>query len=459
MNEDTIAAIATPVGSGGIGIIRMSGPESINLVSGLFGRTTFRVDKEFVFESHKMVHGYIFERESGFVLDEVLVVAMMGPRSYTGEDVVEIQSHSGPFVMKTILHQVLLNGARLAEPGEFTRRAFLNGRIDLTQAESVADIINAKTAGSLKIAASQNTGALRDLIENARNKLISLLAQVESAIDFPDETESLISLDQSADMLETVISICRRSIQRYEEAHFLRDGIKLVICGAPNVGKSSLMNSLLERDRAIVTSVPGTTRDLLEENITINGIPFLISDTAGLHQTDDLVEKIGIERAKKHIKEADLILYMKDSRPCDFEKDFAKIISFGRKIILVINKIDLAENWKDTGFREKYREIPCIGVSALENRGIEALRQMITRETASHIESSSSIVPNLRHKMALEQALDRLVSARNSLKNNVEAETLAIDIREGADCLGMITGNTAGIDILDTIFKNFCIGK
>ncbi|MFO7750325.1 MAG: tRNA uridine-5-carboxymethylaminomethyl(34) synthesis GTPase MnmE [Desulfobacteraceae bacterium] len=459
MTQETIAAIATPPGSGGIGIVRISGPDALKVVSGLFGRSDSRAKENLFLESHRMVHGYIFEAASGFVIDEVMLVAMLAPRSYTAEDVVEIQSHSGSFVMKTILNQVLLKGARLAEPGEFTKRAFLNNRIDLTQAEAVADIINARTAGSLKIAASQNTGALRVLIEDARTRLIDFLAQVESAIDFPDETEQLISCDQGAATLERVIALCRKAIRQYEDAHFLRDGVKLVICGAPNVGKSSLMNRLLETERAIVTSVPGTTRDLIEDNVNINGLPFVISDTAGMHQTDDLVEKIGIEKAKTHIQEADLVLFMKEAGTVNFEKEFVSVVPPGKKVIVVINKTDLLKTDDVPALPETFETIPWIGISALENRGIDELRKMITRETVQNLENTSSIVPNLRHKLALERAVKCLNNAKHGLETNLEEETLAIDIRNGADYLGQITGDTAGIDILDTIFKNFCIGK
>ncbi|MEA1969551.1 MAG: tRNA uridine-5-carboxymethylaminomethyl(34) synthesis GTPase MnmE [Thermodesulfobacteriota bacterium] len=483
MREETIAAIATPPGSGGIGIIRISGSKALGVVSSLFGRTRKRPDENFVFESHIIRHGYIFELESGSVIDEVLIVPMLGKRSYTAEDVVEIQSHSGPFVMRTILNQVLLNGARLAEPGEFTKRAFLNGRIDLTQAEAVIDIINAKTVDSLKIAASQHTGALKDLINHARLMLVSFLAQIEAAIDFPDETDELLPVDKGITAVDEVLSICTRAIQLYDDAHFLRDGIKLVICGSPNVGKSSLMNRLLEKERAIVTSVPGTTRDLIEESLNINGIPFLISDTAGLHQTDDPVEKIGIERAKQHIKDSDLILFMEVAGSKNFEKEFTNIIPSEKKVILVFNKRDLAEDGYEPELPEKYNEIPCIAVSALHNQGIDNLRKMIAQVIVSNftcdlqvtcdledtcgrqamhdlqVKSPSSVVPNLRHKHALEQAVASLNAAKQGMETNIEVETLAIDIRDSADFLGQITGDSAGIDILDTIFKNFCLGK
>ncbi len=460
MTHDTIAAMATPAGSGGIGIIRVSGAEAPDLVSGLFSTTKKGPRNCLNLESHRVIHGYFFDGATGHVIDEVLLIPMLAPRSYTAENVVEIQAHSGPLVLGTILDQLIKKGARLADPGEFTKRAFLNGRIDLTQAEAVMDIINAKTSGSLKIAASQVLGNLKDPVKKARETLISLLARLEAAIDFPEEADDLIPQSEGEAIISPVLTLCLKSIRLFDETHFLRDGIKLAICGAPNVGKSSLMNRLLTRERSIVTALPGTTRDLIEESITINGIPFLISDTAGMHQTDDLVEKIGIERAKKHVQESDLILFMKEAGTAFSKTEFNAIIPAGKKVILVINKIDLTAK-KNPLFNlpDSLKELPVIRISALKNQGIDALRKMITDLFCRSIQHSSSIVPNLRHKLALERAAGHLKSAQSGFSSNQNEETLAIDIRNAADLLGEITGDTAGIDILDTIFSNFCIGK
>ena len=462
MLQDTIAAIATPPGTGGIGIIRISGTESLRVASRIFGRTTKGPGAHL--ESHRVSHGYIFEPLTGRVIDEVIVVPMLAPRSYTTEDVVEIQVHSGPLVLSTILDLILSyntgsNNIRLAEPGEFTKRAFLNGRIDLTQAEAVADIINARCSRSLKIAASQGLGSLRDVVKSAREKMIEFLTLIEAAIDFPEETQELIPIDQGLEIIRDVLATCKTCIKQYEDAHFLRDGIRLVICGEPNVGKSSLMNRLVNQERSIVTSIPGTTRDLIEENININGIPFVISDTAGIHQTDDLVEKIGIERARKHIKACDLILLMKEAGQKIRVKDIENTLPPGKRVILTINKVDKVAGDGVPELPEKLKHIPVVPISALYNQGIEELKKTIMDFTVSDLTISSSIVPNLRHKTALEQAALSLEQAERSLLTAMEEETLAIDIRNAADFLGQITGDTAGIDILDNIFSSFCIGK
>ena len=459
MLQDTIAAIATPPGTGGIGIIRISGTDSMGVTSRIFGKTIKGPDKDAHFESHRVIHGYIFEPLGGRVIDEVMIVPMLAPRSYTMEDVVEIQAHSGPLVLSIILDLILSNNIRLAEPGEFTKRAFLNGRIDLTQAEAVADIINARCSRSLKLAASQGLGSLRDVIKTARKELIDFLTLIEAAIDFPDESQELIPPDQGLEIIRDVLGTCKTCIKQYEDAHFLRDGIRLVICGEPNVGKSSLMNRLVNQERSIVTSIPGTTRDLIEENININGIPFVISDTAGIHQTDDLVEKIGIERARKHINACDLILLMKEAGRKIRVKDIENTLPPGKRVILTINKVDKVAGNGIPELPEKLKHIPVVPISALYNQGIEELRKKIMDFTVSDLTISSSIVPNLRHKTALEQAALSLEQAEKSLLTAMEEETLAIDIRNAADFLGQITGDTAGIDILDNIFSSFCIGK
>lgn len=455
---DTITAIATPPGSGGIGIIRISGPRALEIVPLFFGTSPTGPSPGLQLTSHTLLHGYIFNARTREVIDEVLLLFMMAPRSYTAEDVVEIQSHSGPFVMAAILDQVISAGARLAEPGEFTKQAFLNGRIDLTQAEAVADIINARSSASLKMAAAQGIGELRRAIEESRNTLIDLLALLESAIDFPDETQELVPTELGLDKVRTVLMACRVFIKKYEDAHFLRDGIKLTICGPPNVGKSSLMNRLLEKERSIVTAIPGTTRDLIEESLNINGIPYLLSDTAGMHKTDDLVEKIGIERANKQIACSDLILFMKSAESKISETELRGIVPKDKKLILVINKIDLAHgDLKDLD--PALDDIAWVKISALKNVGIDKLRKMITELSMGNLDDTSSVVPNLRHRKALENCVKSLETAEKGFKNNQNEETLAMDIRDAANFLGEITGDTAGIDILDTIFSNFCIGK
>lgn len=541
MITDTIAAIATPPGAGGIGIIRISGSRSIEVLSQIFKKSCRTVGRSLscstelpssskknistsaLFESHKITHGYIIDTSVGAsldsstqaaVIDEVLVIPMLAPRSYTAEDVVEIQAHSGPLVMQTILEIILSKDVRLAEPGEFTKRAFLNGRIDLTQAEAVADIINARSSASLKIAVSQGLGNLKNTIINAREELVSLLAQIEVAIDFPEESGDILSKDIAIQAIKTALDTFSHAIQRYEDAHFLKDGLRIAICGPPNVGKSSLMNRLLEKERSIVTAFPGTTRDLIEESLNINGVPFVISDTAGMHDTKDPVEKIGIEKAKENIIESDMVLLVEDAsyisdnfstEQNDFnidenninqnslnilKKRMKAIIPEDKKVIVVLNKIDKLSKDSIVSLTSKSEmsAIPVIVISAKCNCGIDLLRKKITEVATANLTAKtwnlftnktmitdnnlnylSSVVPNIRHKTALKKASERLNLALENLldslgdyKSNLDSlgeETLAIDIRNAIDFLGEITGDTAGVDILDNIFSKFCIGK
>lgn len=460
MTTDTIAAISTPPGIGGIGVIRISGAECLEILSLVFGKTRAGVEDCTVLKSHTVYHGYVFDSSKEAVIDEVLVIPMQAPRSYTAEDVVEIQSHSGNVVMNTILEQVLAKGARLAEPGEFTKRAFLNGRIDLTQAEAVADIINARSVKSLKVAASQNTGVLRERISQMRADVMEVYALYEASIDFPDDVVDTVDPGRVLPVVERVLHDCRSLIRRYNDACFIREGINVVICGAPNVGKSSLMNRLIENDRAIVTSVPGTTRDPIRESFNLNGIPLVVADTAGIHPTQDLVEIIGIEKAKEHITQADIILFMQEPGACMTEKELDKVIPSGVKTVFVINKIDLTAGRDLPEMPETYRNDPKIGISALHNQGIDELREMIVDLAMSDLDiDSGSVVPNLRHKSALQEAAAYLEAVEKGIREGREEETLSLDVKAGIEALGNITGETAGIDVLDHIFSNFCIGK
>lgn len=457
--NDTIAAIATPFGSGGIGVIRISGPDAFSVAGLIFSKTRENPAGFQDLESHRVYHGYIFEEDSSQILDEVLLLPMKGPSSYTAEDVIEIQAHSGTMVLKTILDLLLSLGIRMADPGEFTKRAFLNQRIDLTQAEAVADIINAKSVKSLKFAASQNLGNLKAKIHDLRQQLIDLLAVVEADIDFPDDVSEFTPEPEHEEIIDKVIEACRALIQQHEDACFLKEGIRIAICGAPNVGKSSLMNRLLDKERSIVTTLPGTTRDPIEEGLNLEGIPFVITDTAGIHQTDDLVEIIGIEKARDHIQAADLVLFMKEPGTTFSDAEFEKVVPLGKKTIFVLNKIDLEDTEKPE-LSEKYKEIPQIDISALLDQGINELRKKILQVALSQIDiGESSVIPNLRHKKALEETVESLEAVKEGFQNNQETELLAMDIKNSINCLGTITGETASLDILDTIFNNFCIGK
>ncbi len=457
--NDTIAAISTPFGSGGIGVIRISGPDAKRLALKLFSIRKDRFQCLDSFQSHWVRHGYIFDAQGAAVIDEVLIFFMKGPASYTAEDVVEIQAHAGIFVLRAILEAVLSLGARLADPGEFTKRAFLNQRIDLTQAEAVADIITAKSANALKFATSQALGQMGEVIRDLRQKLIRFLSLVEARIDFPDEVDPFDPSDEDIQELRAVATRCREYIKQHDDACFLREGIRVTICGAPNVGKSSLMNRLLEKDRSIITAIPGTTRDPVEEGLNIEGVPFVITDTAGIHQTDDLVEIIGIEKAKDHITSSDLILFMKEPGSGFSPKEFEKIVPGGKKVIFVVNKIDIKDRALPE-LPEKYRHIPTVRISALLNKGIRELKQTILDICMADLDvENSSVIPNLRHKKALETAVASLDAALKGLNTGQSEEILAIDIKNSIDALGGITGETASLDILDTVFRQFCIGK
>ncbi len=461
--NDTIAAIATPYGSGGIGVIRISGPKAFDIASKIFSKTKNRACRIIKLDSHRVYHGYIFDTRNKDILDEVLLIPMKGPCSYTAEDVVEIQAHSGTIVLRTLLNEILSRGARLAEPGEFTKRAFLNQRIDLTQAEAVADIINAKSAKSLKFASSQNLGLLKSQIRELRENLINFLSLLEANIDFPDDVDPFKPSEKETGMIDDVLEKCQGFIQQHEDACFLKDGIRITICGAPNVGKSSLMNRLIEQDRSIVTTTPGTTRDPIEEGLNIDGIPFVVTDTAGIHQTDDLVEIIGIQKAMDHINASDLVLFMKETGTCFSDKELEKIVPFknpsDKKIIFVINKIDIKKQALPE-LSTKYRHLPKIEISALLNLGIKDLKQKIVEVSIAGLDmEKSSVIPNLRHKKALEQTVESLIAVKKGLTRPLEEETMTIDLKNSINSLGTITGETASLDILDTIFNNFCIGK
>jgi len=462
---DTIAAIATPYGSGGIGVIRISGPAAFDisgkLISGERDRTALKPEKRTCLseKNRQVIHGYIMDGRD--VVDEVLVIPMKGPKSYTAEDVVEIQAHSGAIVLRRILDLLFSLGARPAEPGEFTKRAFLNGRIDLTQAEAVADIINARSASSLKFAASQNLGFLGEEIQEMREILTEFLSRLEAAIDFPDDVEEFTVSREDMANLDLVLDNCRLLIQQHEDACFLKDGIRVAIAGEPNVGKSSLMNRLLGKERSIITPVPGTTRDPIEEGMNIEGIPFVMVDTAGIHQTDDLVEIIGIEKARDHITAADIILYMTEPGKPFSRKRFSKVVPDpDKKVLFVVNKMDLAEGAQLPQLPEDLADIPVVRISALMNQGITALKQKLADTCIRNLDlDKDAVVPNLRHKNALTQALSHLEAARSGLLAGQEEETLALDVRNSIEALGTITGETASIDILDAIFNNFCLGK
>jgi tRNA modification GTPase len=452
--DDTIAAIATPLGNGGIGIIRISGEKSFKIVKKLFyGNKSF--DK---IKSHTINFGKIINPENGIIIDEVLVSKMKAPKTFTREDVVEINCHGGMLVLKEIMELLLKYDIRLAEPGEFTKRAFLNGRIDLSQAEAVIDIINSKSFESKKAAINQLEGSLSKNVKKIRDKLIKLLAQLEVKIDYPEyDIEDLTRDDVKKAVLETVneLKIYKKS---YDRGKIVKDGVKVVLAGRPNVGKSSLLNELTGKNRAIVTDIPGTTRDTIEEFINIKGIPIRVVDTAGLRETEDIVEKIGIENTKKTVEDSDLLIYIVSANE-DVNFDLKILKEFELKnIIVLVNKIDLGVN-NDIEFTLKNYNL--VKSSIKENIGINDLESEIEKTfNLGKIDVNNEVmITNLRHKKLIDNSIEILLNVLEENENEVPVDLISIEITDAADYLGQIIGESVKDDIIDSIFKNFCIGK
>lgn len=459
VDVDTIAAIATPAGAGGIGIVKVSGPKASSLAD-----TVLRPSRELSKRrSHHLYHGYVVEPNTGKTVDEVLFALMRAPHSYTREDVLEIQAHGSRCGLRRILELVLEHGVRLAEPGEFTKRAFLNGRIDLAQAEAVAELITAQTTEGLELAAQQLTGELSRAVSKIKAPLIDLLAQVEAAIDFPEDVAEFIHYDFFAEnMRHQVMDPLEALLVQYREGHVYREGISTIIVGRPNVGKSSLMNRLLRKERAIVTAIPGTTRDFIEETVSIQGIPLRLIDTAGLHHTHDTLEAIGIEYTRERLSRADIVIFMVDgSVPTTSEDERIFELVKNRKAVLAINKSDLPPVEPVPEIARRFKGIPFLAISALHDQGIEALKTAIFSLATGQQGPAElpRIVPNLRHKLALKRALTASKAAADGLTGRVEPELIAIDLREALSALDEIIGLTTTEDILERIFNTFCIGK
>lgn len=464
----TIAAIATPAGTGGIGIIKISGPLSQQIALRLFRRVLPDADDrlsllhERDWESHRFYYGHVVDPENLQIIDEVMIVLMRGPRSYTREDVVEIHLHSGPAVLRAVLALVLDSGAVLAEPGEFTKRAFLNGRIDLSQAEGIIDLIHARTEQSRKVAALQVRGDLGERISFIRRELLEILTEFEAAIDFPEDIEDSFDFNRILHRIHTqVIDPLTHLIDQFDSGHFLRTGVKVIIAGRPNVGKSSLMNRLMGKERAIVTPIPGTTRDTIEDNISIRGIPVVLIDTAGIHNSDDPVEQLGIERARIQIHEADLVLYLSEAHLPATEEDLHFLSCLGdQKTIWVLNKADLAKNRKGIEASMALASVPQITVSAKGNLGIDSLKACIEEMCLGlDLNTENPVVPNLRQKEEVQIALFHAQAIFDGLKTDIPPELLSLDLQSALDALGEVIGITFREDILENIFSRFCIGK
>lgn len=457
-DQDTIAAIATPIGQAGIGIIRVSGPLSLEIAGKIFRPK----NPTPVLKSHHLYLGHLLEPSSGNAIDEVLISFMRAPHTYTREDVLEINSHSGYALLSKILEILLGQGARLATPGEFTLRAFLNGRIDLTQAEAVIDIINSQSERGLYLASQQVQGSFKEEIEGLRQKAIHILARAEVAIDFPEEeTDVVFREEETKGMNEGLIKPIEALIEAHESRIWV-DGINTVIAGRVNAGKSSLLNRLLNEQRAIVTPIPGTTRDIIESTINIEGIPLRLMDTAGFQRVNDEVERLGIDLTKRKLSESDFVLIVVDqSRPLGQDDLDTILQSKGKKALIVINKIDLPSKLGQGADSETLSLFPSVKISALTGQGLDQLKKaMKDCILEGRLDTTSShAVPNLRHRHALNNALQFFKDAEQRTREEAPMEIIALELRSGLDALGGITGETTSEDVLDSIFSQFCLGK
>ena len=452
MIEDTIAAISTPIGEGGIAIIRLSGPSALRIADSLFNTSRGKPSE---FSSHTIHFGTM--GANGDLIDQVMLTVMRAPRTYTAEDVVEINCHGGLLTARKILASCLQNGARLAVPGEFTKRAFLNGRIDLTQAEAVMDLISAKSDRAQTAAAHALEGHLAKRIDETRERLVTVLAHIEAHIDFPEEDIAPDSRDKLRADLEAIIEFLENLLATAHEGKILRDGLPVTIIGRPNAGKSSLMNALLGEDRSIVTPIPGTTRDTIEEFANIRGIPVRFTDTAGIRKPRGKVEGIGVKRSRKALDSCALVLHILDgSRPfAEADSDLAKL--YGRKpVIHVRTKVDLLQR---LNLPQKFAS--AIGVSARTGAGLEDLKSALEERVWSGrtLSGTFDIVVNERHADALRRALNSLMESLALMKRSAEMELISQHLRIGLNAVGEIVGKTSTDDILDKVFSSFCIGK
>ncbi|MFZ5590798.1 MAG: tRNA uridine-5-carboxymethylaminomethyl(34) synthesis GTPase MnmE [Bacillota bacterium] len=483
LDSDTIAAIATAPGEGAIGIVRLSGPRAVDIAGRIF-RPGKRPDAPpWQPQSHRIYYGHIIDPDSGRVVDEVLVAVMLAPRTYTREDVVEINCHGGLTPLRHVLELVLAQGARLAGPGEFTRRAFLNGRIDLAQAEAVIDIIRARTGAALRLAVQQLGGGLSQRIAELQQRLLGMLAAVEAVIDFPEDDLPEMELNnlgrQASEVAEEISGLMRSAFA----GRVYREGLRTVIVGRPNVGKSSLLNALLKESRAIVTDIPGTTRDIIEEYLNIDGVPVRLLDTAGLRETADPVEKIGVQRTREALEQADLVLVLVEAGR-ELEPEEKELLNEldPQRTILVVNKVDLLEEAdgqaavsgggrrEEAAGRAPVRQVAgtaddwpgrVVFISALRERGLEELKKAILDivHCGQVAAPGEGVLVNLRHEQALQRAYLHLVEVREAVRRGVPLELLSIDLRQAWEALGEITGTAVTEDIVERIFSDFCIGK
>lgn len=458
--DDTIAAIATAPGEAGIGIVRISGEKALAIADQIF--ISKQGKKLSNYPVRRMTYGHITNPDNNEKIDEVLVYYTKGPYTYTKEDVVEINCHGGVIPVKKILELVLRKGARPAEPGEFTKRAFLNGRIDLAQAEAVMDLISAKTDKGFDVALDQLEGSLSKKVSVIRNKLIDMLAHIEVSIDFSEEDIDEVTLDY---LLHESIEVKKEIgvlLKTADTGKILREGLSTVIVGKPNVGKSSLLNALLREARAIVTEVPGTTRDVIEEHLNIRGIPLRIIDTAGIRETEDIVEKLGVQKSKEFFNKADLIIFMLDSSR-ELTREDLEILELinNKKALILINKTDLAQKIDMEKIKGLVKDKKIIKISLVEERGIEEVEEAIEALVyKGEIKAKNQLlVTNARHKNSLERGLQSIREGIEAIEKKMPLDFVEVDVKNTWEALGEITGDTVAEDIIDHIFKNFCLGK
>ena len=456
--EDTIAAVATAYGEGGIGIIRISGEEALPILQEIF---EFHGDTD-IFISRRMTYGKIIDKEKNHIIDEVLAVYMKGPKTYTAEDVVEINCHGSMVSLRKTLALVLRKGARLAEPGEFTKRAFLNGRLDLSQAEAVIDMIRAKTDKSFDVAVSQLEGRLSLKVEEIRQKLLDLLVDITVNIDYPDEDIEEMTYEKLEESIVETQDMIEKLLATSSTGKMIREGIKIAIVGKPNVGKSSLMNGLLKETRAIVTDIPGTTRDTIEEVLGIRNIPVYLVDTAGIRETSDKVEKMGIEKSKEAFNQADFILFLLDgSRPLEEEDLQIMELLKERKSLVLINKRDLGEAISIEEIAAKLPASQVIEASLLKGQGITEIEDAVEDLVygGEIVQKESMMVNNVRHIELLQQAVKSLTDALHMSEMREALDFIEVDVKNAYERLGEIIGETVSDDIINEVFARFCLGK
>jgi tRNA modification GTPase len=460
-STDTIAAISTPYGTGGIGIIRISGPASFETAGRIFsGKRPFQEIR-----SHSVSHGKIVDPATGQMLDDVLIIKMKGPNTFTAEDVVEISCHGGIAVLRNVLSLVLRQGIRAADPGEFTKRAFLNGRMDLTQAEAVIDLINSKTNEGSRAAIEQLEGRLSESIRKARGELIGLIAHIEAVVDYPEHDIEDITSEQVYEGVQNVRKSIAKISESYDRGKLLREGITAAIIGRPNAGKSSLLNAITGSNRAIVTDIPGTTRDIIEEYVNIKGIPVRFLDTAGIRNTSDPVESIGVERAQAAAREAELVIVVLDAQEGIRPEEIELLSSYEmKKKIILINKTDLAQEIDILEMKKKLGasgDLPVVIASVTEGTGLEELLDTIEGLfLKGKLQTNNEVlVTNARHRQLLDRAAESLLSAENAHDRGLPLDFITIDIKESAEYLGQITGESVSEDVVKEIFSRFCVGK